>query len=50
MVIDNSTADDSVEVYTKEQCDERFAKVWSGTEAQYNAISSKDNNTIYIIL
>lgn len=50
MVIDNSTADDSVEVYTKEQCDERFAKVWSGSEAQYNAITNKDNNTIYIIL
>lgn len=50
MVIDNSNTDDSVEVYTKEQCDERFAKVWSGTETQYNAITNKDNNTIYIIL
>lgn len=50
MVIDNSSADDSVEVYTKEQCDERFAKVWSGTEAEYNALSTKDSSTLYIIL
>lgn len=50
MIIDNSDADDSVEVYTKEQCDERFARFWSGTEAEYEALETKDNNTIYIIL
>lgn len=50
MVIDNSSADNSVEVYTKEQCDERFAKVWSGTEAEYNALTTKDSSTLYIIL
>lgn len=44
MVIDNSSADDSVEVYTKEQCDERFMKMWSGTQAQYDALAVKDNN------
>lgn len=49
MVIDNSDADDSVEVYTKEQCDERFMKMWSGTQAQYDALATKDNNTLYII-
>ena len=49
MVIDNSDADDSVEVYTKEQCDERFMKMWSGTQAQYDALAVKDNNTLYII-
>ncbi len=49
MVIDNSDADDSVEVYTKEQCDERFAKIWSGTQSEYDALTTKDNNTLYII-
>ena len=49
MVIDNSAADDSVEVYTKEQCDARFMKMWQGTQAEYEAIKSKDNNTLYII-
>lgn len=49
MVIDNSSADNSVEVYTKEQCDERFAKVWQGTQAEFNALTIKDSSTIYII-
>lgn len=49
MVIDNSSADDSVEVYTKEQCDERFAKVWQGTQSEYDALTTKDSSTIYII-
>jgi len=49
MVIDNSSADDSVEVYTKEQCDARFMKMWSGTQAQYDALAVKDNNTLYFI-
>ena len=50
MVIDNSAEDDTVEVYTKEQCDERFAKLWTGTQAQYDAIGTKDANTLYVIL
>lgn len=49
MVIDNSAADDSVEVYTKEQCDARFMKMWQGSQEEYEAIASKDNNTLYII-
>ena len=74
MVIDNSSADDSVEVYTKEQCDERFAlkgetggsvdlsnyytksevdtqfaKIWVGTQSEYDAITTKNNSTLYII-
>ena len=49
MIIDNSAADDSVEVYTKEQCDARFMKMWQGTQEAYDAITSKDNNTLYII-
>ena len=49
MIIDNSSTDDSVEVYTKEQCDNRFMKMWQGTQEAYDAITSKDNNTLYII-
>ena len=49
MVIDNSSADDSVEVYTKEQCDNRFMKMWAGSQSDYDAITSKDNNTLYVI-
>lgn len=49
MVIDNSSADDSVEVYTKEQCDERFAKIWAGTQSEYDAITTKNSSTLYII-
>ena len=49
MVIDNSAADDSVEVYTKEQCDNRFMRIWKGTQEEYDAITIKDNNTLYII-
>lgn len=49
MIIDNSAADDSVEVYTKEQCDNRFMKMWTGSQSEYDAIASKDNNTLYII-
>ena len=74
MVIDNSSADNSVEVYTKEQCDERFAlkgetggsvdltnyytksevdtqfaKLWVGTQAQYDALATKNSSTLYII-
>lgn len=50
MIIDHSSTDDSVEVYTKEQCDARFMKMWQGTQEAYDAITSKDNNTLYIIL
>ena len=39
----------SSEVYTKEQCDARFMKMWQGTQEAYDAITSKDNNTLYII-
>lgn len=74
MVIDNSSADDSVELYTKEQCDERFAlkgetggsvdlsnyytksevdtqfaKIWVGTQSEYDAITTKNSSTLYII-
>ena len=35
--------------YTKSESDGRYAKVWSGTQAQYNAITTKDAKTIYII-
>ena len=49
MIIDNSAADDSVEVYTKEQCDNRFMRMWKGSQEEYDAITSKDNNTLYII-
>lgn len=41
--------EDSVEVYTKEQCDERFMKVWFGSESDYNSLGEYDNNTIYVI-
>lgn len=50
MVIDNSAEDDTVEVYTKEQCDERFAKLWTGTQTEYDALGNKDANTLYVIL
>ena len=36
--------------YTKAETDARYAKVWSGTPAQYNAIVTKDANTIYIVI
>lgn len=49
MIIDNSSTDDSVEVYTKEQCDNRFMKMWQGSQSEYDAITAKDNNTLYII-
>lgn len=51
VVFDEPQGSDSnnVEVYTKQQCDERFARVWTGTKAQYDAISPKDNNVVYII-
>lgn len=41
--------EDSIEVYTKEQCDERFMKVWFGSESDYNSLGKYDNNTIYVI-
>lgn len=35
--------------YTKTTADSTFAKVWTGTLTQYNAITTKDDNTIYIV-
>ena len=49
MIVDNSSTDDSVEVYTKEQCDNRFMRIWKGSQSEYDAIDPKDNNTLYII-
>ena len=49
MIVDNSNTDDSVEVYTKEQCDARFMRMWKGSQSEYEAIDPKDNNTLYII-
>lgn len=39
----------SADVYTKEQCDSSFMKMWQGSQSEYDAIASKDNNTLYII-
>lgn len=39
----------SADVYTKEQCDGKYMKMWTGTQEAYDAITSKDNNTLYII-
>jgi hypothetical protein len=37
-------------VLTSENCgDYSVAKIWRGTQAQYNAITTPDDNTIYII-
>lgn len=49
MVIDNSEADDTIEVYTKQQCDELFAKVVTLTQAEYDALTVKAPNTLYIV-
>lgn len=38
-----------VDVYTKEQCNDNFMKIWQGSQAEYDAITSKDNNTLYVI-
>lgn len=49
MVIDNSEADDSIEVYTKQQCDELFCKIVNLTQAEYDALTVKAPNTLYIV-
>ena len=49
MVIDNSAEDDTIEVYTKQQCDELFAKVVTLTQAEYDALTTKAPNTLYIV-
>lgn len=49
MVIDNSEADDTIEVYTKQQCDELFAKVVTLTQSEYDALTVKAPNTLYIV-
>ena len=49
MVIDNSAEDDTIEVYTKQQCDELFAKVVTLTQAEYDALTVKAPNTLYIV-
>ena len=38
-----------VDVYTKEQCNDNFMKIWQGSQAEYDAITSRDNNTLYVI-
>lgn len=55
MVIDNSEADDTIEVYTKQQCDELFAtksdvpQIVTLTQAEYDALTTKAPNTLYIV-
>lgn len=49
MVIDNSEADDTIEVYTKQQCDELFAKVVTLTQSEYDALTTKAPNTLYVV-
>lgn len=49
MVIDNSEADDTIEVYTKQQCDELFCKIVNLTQAEYDALTSYAPNTLYIV-
>ena len=38
-----------VDVYTKEQCNDNFMKIWQGSQSEYDAITSRDNNTLYVI-
>ena len=44
-----------VDAYTKAEANTTFAKksdipsIWIGTEAEYDALTTKDNNTIYVI-
>ena len=38
-----------VDVYTKEQCNDNFMKIWQGSQTEYDAITSRDNNTLYVI-
>lgn len=52
MVIDNSEADDTIEVYTKQQVDEMFAavpQIVTLTQAEYDALATKAPNTLYIV-
>lgn len=49
MVIDNSAEDDTIEVYTKQQCDELFAKVVTLTQSEYDALTTKAPNTLYLV-
>ena len=52
MVIDNSAEDDTIEVYTKAQVDEMFAavpKIVNLTQAEYDALTTKAPNTLYIV-
>ena len=52
MVIDNSDEDDTIEVYTRAQVDEMFASVpqiVTLTQSQYDALTSKANNTLYVV-
>lgn len=55
MMIDNSAEDDTIEVYTKAQVDEIFAKksdvpqIVTLTQAQYDALATKAPNTLYIV-
>ena len=37
------------DVYTKEQCNDNFMKIWQGSQSEYDAITSRDNNTLYVI-
>lgn len=39
----------SSDVYTQEQCDAKYMKMWQGSQSEYEAIDTKDNNTLYII-
>lgn len=37
------------DVYTKEQCNDNFMKIWQGSQSEYDALTSRDNNTLYVI-
>lgn len=52
MIIDNSEADDTIEVYTKQQVDEMFASVpqiVTLTQSEYDALANKAPNTLYLV-
>lgn len=35
--------------YNKTEADTKFAKLWSGTQAEYDALTTKDSATLYVI-
>lgn len=49
MIIEDFEDENGIEIYTKQQVDDRYPKFWYGSQEEFNELDTKDPKTMYFI-